>query len=239
VSGAQARGSGNGAAESVAGAAPVPWWLPVAARAGAALLATLSFTWRKEYADGYAAQDARLLSGERCIYAFWHARMLPLVISHRGRGVVVLISRHRDGEWIARTIEALGFRTARGSSTRGAQSGVLEMLGMAERGHSLAITPDGPRGPARRVKPGLVYLASRTGWPIVPVTAAARAAWVLRSWDRFRVPRPFARVRYAYGEPIRVPRPLDPGAEEQWRGRVEEALEDLAARTAAAVGERG
>ncbi len=214
-----------------------PGWLPAAARLAALLVAALGRTWRIEHPEGYAAQDARIRGGEPCIYAFWHGRMLPLVYTHRDRGIGVLISRHLDGEWIARVIEALGFRTARGSSTRGAQAGVLEMLALADDGHCLAITPDGPRGPAGRVKPGLAYLAGRTGWPIVPVTTASRRAWVLDSWDRFRVPLPFTRVLVAYGEPIRVPAGLEEADEERWRSRIEAAIGDLTACSAAVVGE--
>ena len=101
------------------------------------------------------------------------------------------------------------------------------MLGWAERRHLLAITPDGPRGPAERVKPGLVFLASRTGFPIVPVASAARPAWRLRSWDGFRVPKPFARVLVAYGTPIPVPADLDRDALEATRRAVEAAIADL------------
>ena len=212
-------------------------WLPAVARLAALLIGALGRTWRVEHPHDYAAEDARIRGGESCVYAFWHGRMLPLVYTHRGRGIAVLISRHRDGEWIARVIEALGFRTARGSSTRGGEAGVLEMLALAGDGHCLAITPDGPRGPARKVKPGLAYLASRTGWPIVPVATAARRAWVLHSWDRFRVPLPFTRVHVAYGEPIRVPAGLDDAGEDQWRSRIEAALDELTSRSAAAVGE--
>jgi lysophospholipid acyltransferase (LPLAT)-like uncharacterized protein len=197
----------------------------------------LGHTWRIEHSEGYERLDAELRAGGRCIYAFWHARLFPLVFTHRGREIAVLISRHRDGEWIARVIEAMGFRTARGSSTRGGKVGVLGMLQLAERGHQLAITPDGPRGPAGRVKPGLVYLAGRTGWPIVPVATAADRAWVFGSWDRFRVPQPFARVHVAYGAPLTVPACVDGDEAESWRCRIEESLESLTRRAAAAVGE--
>jgi lysophospholipid acyltransferase (LPLAT)-like uncharacterized protein len=219
---------------SAAPASAPPRWLPVAARAAAGLVAALGRTWRIEHPAGYAALDARIVAGERCIYAFWHGRLFPLVYSHRRRGIAVLISRHRDGEWIARVIEALGFRTARGSSTRGGGTGALEMLALAERGALLAITPDGPRGPARQVKPGLVWLAARTGWPVVPVATAASRAWVFRSWDRFRVPQPFARVQIAYGEPIHVR--LDEAGEEDWRRRIEAAIDALTRTADGAVG---
>lgn len=208
--------------------AAYPWWLDAAAEAGARLLLALGATWRVSLA-GLHERDARLDRGERCIFAFWHARLLPLVYTHRRRSIAVLISRHRDGELIARIIARLGYLTARGSSTRGGEEGIRDMLRHAEEDRLLGLAPDGPRGPAERVKPGLVYLASRTGFPVIPVASASRHAWVLRSWDRFRIPQPFARVVVAYGEPIAVPQDLDDDDAERWRARIEAAVRDLTA----------
>lgn len=213
-----------------------PWWLEPAATAGAALVRVLGASWRVDM-SGLGAFDAAIARGQRCIFAFWHARLLPLVWTHKGRGIVVLVSRHRDGQLITRTIERLGFATSRGSSTRGGEEGVMDMLRRAEEGHLLAITPDGPRGPAESLKPGLVYLASRSGLPIVPVATAARSAWRLRSWDRFRVPRPFTRVVVAYGEPIAVPPGIEGATLESWRLRVEAALAAHTAAVRARAGE--
>ncbi len=203
-----------------------PWWLEPAAACGAAALRLAGWTWRIERI-GMADLDAAIGRGERCVFAFWHARMLPLVFTHRGRGIAVLVSRHRDGELITRIIERLGFVTGRGSSTRGGEEGLRDMLEWAERRHLLAVTPDGPRGPAERVKPGLLYLASRTGFPVVPVATASRGAWRLRSWDGFRVPRPFARVVVAYGDPIPVPPGLGRDELEPRRLEVERAIAAL------------
>ena len=213
-----------------------PWWLEPAAAAGAMLVRALGATWRVDQ-SGLAAFDAAIAGGRRCIFAAWHARLLPLVWTHRGRGIVMLVSRHRDGELITRVIERFGFATSRGSSTRGGEEGVMDLLRRAEEGRLLGITPDGPRGPAGRLKPGLIYLASRSGLPIVPVAAAARSAWRLRSWDRFRVPRPFTRVVVAYGDPMVVPPGLDDRALESWRARVETALEAHTVAVSARAGE--
>jgi lysophospholipid acyltransferase (LPLAT)-like uncharacterized protein len=213
-----------------------PWWLEPAAIAGALLLRLLGATWRVDR-SGLVTFDRAIAQGRRCIFALWHARLLPLVWSHRGRGVVVLVSRHRDGELIARIVERLGYLTSRGSSTRGGEEGMMDMLRKAEEGRLLAITPDGPRGPAGTLKPGIVYLASRSGLPIVPVAAAARSCWRLRSWDRFRVPRPFTRVVVSYGEPIAVPPGLEGASLESWRARVEAALEAHTAAVRARAGE--
>jgi lysophospholipid acyltransferase (LPLAT)-like uncharacterized protein len=206
-----------------------PWWTGIAASLGALVVRLLGLTWRIERI-GIAEHDAVLARGGRCIYALWHARLLPLVFTHRGRGAAVLVSRHRDGELITRIIERLGYVAARGSSTRGGEEGLREMIEWAERKRLLAITPDGPRGPAERVKPGLVYLASRTGFPILPVAAASRRCWRLRSWDGFRVPKPFARVIVAYGAPIPVAADLDRDALERLRLVVEAEIARLTAR---------
>jgi len=213
-----------------------PWWMGAASRLAAGLLLGLGFSWRLRRTN-MAAMDARLAAGERCIYALWHARMLPLVFTHRNRGVAVLISRHRDGEWIARIVESLGYVTARGSSTRGGEEGVREMLEWAERGHPLCVTPDGPRGPREVVKPGLVWLASRTGLPILPVASSGMPCRALDSWDTFRVPLPFARVDVAYGDLIRVPASLDEGGAEVWQARIGEALTALTHSVASRSGE--
>ena len=214
-----------------------PWWLEPAAAAGALAVRAMGATWRVDR-SGLVAYDAAIARGERCIFAFWHARLLPLVYTHRGRGIVVLVSRHRDGELITRIIERLGFETARGSSTRGGEEGLMDLLRRAGERRLLAITPDGPRGPAEKLKPGLVYLASRTGLPVVPVATASSRCLRLRSWDGFRIPRPFARVVVAYGDPIAVPRGIEGDELESWRARVERALEAHTAAVRARAGER-
>jgi lysophospholipid acyltransferase (LPLAT)-like uncharacterized protein len=203
---------------------------------GAALLRLLARTWRIDR-TALVAHEHVLAGGGRCIFALWHARMLPLIYTHRGRGVGVLVSRSRDGEIIARIVERLGYRVARGSTTRGGETGVLEMMSFAEEGGLLTVTPDGPRGPAGVVKPGLVYLASRTGMPVLPVASSSRNAWVLRSWDGFRIPRPFSRVVVGYGAPVEVPPDLDAGAAESWRVKIEQALHGTTADVARVAGE--
>jgi len=225
----------------VSGAHPDrPWWVEPATMLSSSLIRALGNTWRIEWVGSAADIEARLARGEPHIFAFWHARMLPLTFTHRGRGAAVLVSRSRDGELIARTIERLGFVTARGSSTRGGREGALEMLEWAGNGRILhGITPDGPRGPAERVKPGLVWLASRTGRPVVPVATAASRGWTLESWDRFRIPAPFARVIMGYGEPLIVPPDLDDRAAEGWRDRLEQAMHAITRDVARRAGEVG
>jgi lysophospholipid acyltransferase (LPLAT)-like uncharacterized protein len=143
-------------------------------------------------------------SGQPFVFAFWHGQMLPLLYQHRGEGVAVLISEHGDGEIIAQIALGLGYGTVRGSTSRGATRALVEMARAIDAGSELAITPDGPRGPARSVASGVLAVAHRSGAPIVPIGVWARRGWHLKSWDRFLIPRPFTRVQIAYGDPIAV-----------------------------------
>jgi lysophospholipid acyltransferase (LPLAT)-like uncharacterized protein len=161
----------------------------------------------------------------RYIYAFWHETMLLPAYHYSKTPTHVLISQHADGEMIAQACRSLRLGVVRGSTTRGGIQAVRQIVEMKGRSH-LVITPDGPRGPRRVVQPGLVYLAARTGLPIVPVGFACTKAWRMPSWDRFVMPYPFTRGVGVLGEPIRVPANLDKGSLEEYRCRVERALED-------------
>jgi len=178
-----------------------PWWMPLAAFCGATIVRLLGATWRYTVVDA-PEYTAALQRGERFVYAFWHCGLLPGAVLHRHEGIAVLVSRHRDGELITRVIEQLGYVAARGSSTRGGDAGLRGMLAWAGQDRQLAVTPDGPRGPAEQVKPGVIYLAERTGRRLVPIAFAAHRTLALRSWDRFRVPWPFARVWVSHGAPF-------------------------------------
>jgi len=203
-----------------------PWWMPIATAAGAAVVRLLGRTWRLEIVGEAGHARGRAPGGKPAIFAFWHARLLPLVFVQRGSGAAVLVSRSRDGELIAGILVRLGFTVARGSSTRGGHEGLMEMLRWGAEGRGLGVTPDGPRGPAEQLTRGLVPRARRRGLPVTRGARAATAAWVLRSWDRFRVPRPFAHVVAGYGEPIAVPAGLDEAGIESWRRRLEDALRE-------------
>ena len=169
-----------------------------------ALLGTLRF--EVEGRDRYTAlRDA----GEPVIFALWHGRLLPLTYYKRGERVAPLISRSGDGEYIARVVEGWGFATVRGSSSRGGGEALREMVRRARDGWSLAVTPDGPRGPRQKLQPGVITAAQLTGLPIVPLTAGCARAWWPGSWDRFCIPKPFSTVRVLYGEPRRIPRKAD------------------------------
>jgi lysophospholipid acyltransferase (LPLAT)-like uncharacterized protein len=195
---------------------------------GSAVFSILGATLRFQIeGDGPLRELKR--QGQPVLYTIWHAHLLPLAYLHRGEGIVVLVSRHNDGEYIARVVERRGFRAVRGSSSRGGAEGLRGLVRAARAGHDLAITPDGPRGPAQVVKPGTIVAAQLSGLPIIPFALGGSRIWRMRSWDRFIVPKPFATLQVRYGEPIRVPRRADPDTLERLRLEVEESLNRLTA----------
>jgi lysophospholipid acyltransferase (LPLAT)-like uncharacterized protein len=169
------------------------------ARAGVVLVRLLGRTWR--IGASHTEEIKRLrAAGRPIVFSLWHGELLPLLYHHRGEGVTVLISEHGDGEIIARIAESLGYRTVRGSTSRSAARALLELVREVEDGHDLAITPDGPRGPAKSVAPGVAVVANRSAASVIGAAVFAPSAWRLRSWDRFLIPRPFARVSIAYSD---------------------------------------
>ena len=175
-------------------------WL---ARGGGAFLRTLGATWRFR-AINDAPFRALRVAKKPFIFILWHGQLLPLLYRHRREGVAVLISEHGDGEIIARIAMGLGYETVRGSSSRGAARALLGLARAVEEGHDLAITPDGPRGPAKSFAPGALVVAQRTGVPLIAATASVTSAWRLNSWDGFIIPRPFARITVSYSDPVYV-----------------------------------
>jgi lysophospholipid acyltransferase (LPLAT)-like uncharacterized protein len=176
------------------------------------------------------------------VYAFWHEHILLPAYLYGRPDIHVLISQHADGQLIAEVAGRLGFATVRGSTTRGGIEAVRRMLRSSRDGH-LAVTPDGPRGPRRRVQPGVVYLASRLGLPVVPFGVGYDRPWRMSSWDRFAVPRPFGRAVLVTTEAIAIPENADRDVLERCRREVEDALNhatDLAEGWAAGeMGEDG
>jgi len=175
---------------------------------------------------------------QRHLYAFWHDSLLYLAGRYgHHRNVAILISRHADGELIAQACRWLGIRTVRGSTAKGGAAALLQMLERAHHGH-LAITPDGPRGPYHEVQPGTIYLASKTGFPIVPIGVAYRRAWRARSWDRLGVPLPFSRSAAIAGELLRVPPGLVKGELQGYADELKRRMLAATARAEAWLAER-
>jgi lysophospholipid acyltransferase (LPLAT)-like uncharacterized protein len=201
---------------------------------GFPLIAALgsTFRWRAEGTEHY---QRVIDGGRRPIMAFWHGRILPATVYFRRRGIVVITSENFDGEWIAGIIERFGYGTARGSTSRGAVKALVRLKRDMAAGKPAAFTLDGPRGPARLAQPGAIWLAKATGNPIVPFHIEASRHWTLRSWDRTQIPKPFADVAIAIGEPIEVPSDADDAAVEQARQALEARLTALEARALAMI----
>ncbi|HEV8112103.1 MAG TPA: lysophospholipid acyltransferase family protein [Planctomycetota bacterium] len=174
---------------------------------GPVCLRSLARTWRMTVLGDENLARAGDRDGAHFI-ALWHGRMLLGLPHHAASSWHVLVSGSQDGDIAHALLARCGYRVIRGSTSRGGARALREMLAVLEKGTVLAITPDGPRGPRHSVNPGLAWMARATGHPILPVGFACDRAWRARSWDRFTIPRPWARVVMTYGEPVRV----DPSA---------------------------
>lgn len=144
--------------------------------------------------------------GEKVIYVFWHGRMFLPAYYHRGQRAYALVSKHRDGEYLARILHCLGMKSIRGSTSEGGGKALLLMARKLKEGFDGAFTPDGPRGPIYKAKEGVIRLAQKTQLPIIPLSSSANKKKVyLDNWSKFILPRFFSRGIIIYGEPIRVP----------------------------------
>jgi hypothetical protein len=192
-----------------------------------ALLVLLKASVRIEHMNREAAE--RLWrQGDNIIACFWHGRLLAMPFAYNGQRAKVLISRHRDGEFIARIIRYFGLGAVRGSYRKGGSiSSVREMLTELKQGADIGITPDGPKGPRYRVKEGVVELARITRKPILPISYSASRKRVFRSWDHFLLPYPFSKILFVWGDPIYVTKDTKGNALEAKRLEVETMLNAL------------
>ena len=202
-----------------------PLLLRCIGRVGAGVIRCWMRTLRVRVHSEDPAVDPRV-SRRGYLYCLWHETLLMPTAVFSDCGIHLLISQHRDGEYITRIVQQLGFVVARGSTTRGAVRAVRELSRSAENAN-LAITPDGPRGPRRVMQNGAVYLASRGGLAIVPIGFAFERAWRASSWDRFVLPRPFSKATCYIGHPIVVPRDADVQELAEYHKLMSEAM-DLA-----------
>ena len=138
------------------------------------------------------------------IYAIWHNQQLFLLYPYRKQKVAALISQSSDGEYIARCLPKFGMLAVRGSSTRGGARALIKLLQATREGYRPLLTPDGPRGPIYTVQPGILFLARKTGYPILPVGCALSHKIKVGSWDKMRVPLPFGKAAFTYGKTIWV-----------------------------------
>jgi lysophospholipid acyltransferase (LPLAT)-like uncharacterized protein len=203
----------------------------VAAAGVKALLMTVRYR-----AKGWDLVKPLAQAGDGVIYAFWHnVMMLPL--GHQSRhATIALVSAGTDGTFAARIVRHFGVGAIRGRTEREGASSVMEALRSRPPGHSIVVTPDGPRGPRYHAHEGAVFLASRCRIPVVPVGMAFSRCWRLRSWDRFRIAKPFARAEMVFGAPKTIPQDLDREGLDRERAWLERELHALSKEAHEIVG---
>jgi lysophospholipid acyltransferase (LPLAT)-like uncharacterized protein len=157
----------------------------------------------------YTIDDPRQLDPvhhktSKSIYCFWHTNLLGLFYYLRKAYPVALVSSSRDGQRLSAVLERWGYDLVRGSSSKGGPSAILECAKILENGRLLAITPDGPRGPAYAAKTGAARIALAAGASVVPVIMRTQRAWHTRSWDSFTIPKPFARIKISFVNSIGI-----------------------------------
>lgn len=194
---------------------------------GLLLVKALSATYRVRLYDPENEKTV-LDRHQSLIYASWHQRFFPGITFFSSRKpIAIMISQSRDGEMVARVVDILGWRSVRGSSTRGGVAALKRLKDLARKGYKIGHIVDGPKGPFGYVKPGLLRIAQVAGKPVVPTITSAQKKWVFNSWDRFMVPKPFSRVIIRFGDAIDVPAELDGDAFEQKRVSIEQRLKEL------------
>ncbi len=201
---------------------------------GKSLLWAWAKTARIEISGGEGYRTLRR-EGKPVILLVWHGRIFLAPYFFRNRGIMPLVSPSRDGEIVSQIVLRWGYKVSRGSSSHSIVRAWFEMKRELEAGGEVIIVPDGPRGPARELKPGCLKLAQQTGAPLVPFTFAASRKKVFASWDRFLVFKPFARVLAVLGDPIAVDPSVRGEALEAERKRVERILVDLDERADASI----
>jgi lysophospholipid acyltransferase (LPLAT)-like uncharacterized protein len=177
-------------------------------------------------------------AGEGRVIVGWHGRSFIPVVGWRGRGYYVMISQSRDGEIQNYIFRRYGFHTVRGSTRRGGARAAVEAIRVLRSGASLAITPDGPRGPRGVVQKGALTIAQKAGVPLVAVGVSSTPRIVFNSWDHYLLPLPFGRAMIVLGEPIYIPKDADDEELERLRQEVQESMHDAERRAEQALGVR-
>ena len=197
------------------------WWL--VGWLGKGLVDLICGTMRLRFIDLEKARAE--IESRRLIFAFWHSRILAISYIYKGWGSAILVSSSRDGEIIAQILQRQGHETIRGSTSRHGVRAMTRLIkALREEIRPGVVVPDGPRGPRFRVQLGVITLAQKTGYPIVPVSYSAKRIKVFASWDRFVLPCPFTQGSVIYGAPVSVPPRLDAEARELCRTRLEDEL---------------
>ena len=174
------------------------------------LLKSIAVTFKSEVFDPNNRLSSKIL--EPGIYACWHNRLLgvPTFVPRKLRPeFAILVSQSRDGEYITNIVNAFGYSTIRGSTSKGGTKALVTMKSHLENGGCIVITPDGPRGPRYSIQKGVLWLASETGFPIIPFSLNSKKHWELKSWDRTQIPKPFTKAEFIIGEPIHINNKID------------------------------
>lgn len=185
---------------------------------------------------GKVSEPNFLNDGVPKIFVFWHGRQLMMPWGYHGvpgdrpkKALHMLISQHADGRIIASAVERLGIRTVAGSSSRGGKEAAQDLIARLQEGDHVAITPDGPRGPACQCKPGAIKIAKITGAPIYPAAYGTRRRWRFGSWDGMILPKPFSPGVFYVGEPVYVPADASEERLEELRKLLDQRLNEATA----------
>jgi lysophospholipid acyltransferase (LPLAT)-like uncharacterized protein len=203
------------------------WLIRLAGRCIARLLRALFVLVRADIKPAQPGTSPYEPTGEKFIYCIWHDGVLATIFGAKAIDCAGLVSRHEDGSYLADAMACVGVAPIRGSSRHGGAAAMKQMIDSAAHKH-IAIATDGPRGPRRVVKEGIVFLASQSGRRIVPIAAAATRAWKPRGrWTDMLVPKPFSRVILRSGQPFSVPAAADRAEREVWRQRLQTMMDEL------------
>lgn len=202
------------------------WFLSTAAYL---LIRLLYASLRFEVADPRQRQLADQANDHQSFaIATWHEHCVAGILAHSWQSICLLVSQSFDGEMIAQVANHFGFPSIRGSSSRGGREALRQLIRVVRSGWRVAFTVDGPRGPRHEVKPGVISLARSTGVPILPMLAIADKSWIFpKSWDQFRLPRPFSKVRIYYGEPLFISKDASSEDMENCRVKLQMVLQSL------------
>lgn len=181
-----------------------------------------------------------IMESRRFIFAFWHSRILLISYLYQGWGGAILVSASKDGEYMARVLKRQGHCPVRGSTSKGGLRALAAQIRLLQTPpvRPGVVVPDGPQGPRFEAQPGVVILAKKTGYPVVPVTYSARRMKIFSSWDRFILPLPFTTCRIVYGEPVPVPPDADGRVLQECLRRVEKELRRITANADRRFGHR-
>jgi lysophospholipid acyltransferase (LPLAT)-like uncharacterized protein len=190
---------------------------------GKGLVDLICSTMRIRFVDLEKARS--LIESRRFIFTFWHSRILMISYLYKGWGAAILVSKSKDGEIMAQILQRQGHETIRGSTSRHGLRAMTKLIKALKKDiRPGGVVPDGPGGPRFKVQPGVIALAQKTGYPIIPVSYGAKRIKIFASWDRFLLPYPFTECRVIFGTPVSVPTKIDAKGHESYRLRLEDEL---------------